>query len=260
MTSGDMVSKEIVKPLDLTKYLGRVRNRVDMVGIELEGGWTKFPKGERYDEDMSAFRRPNAQDIAECERLGITKYGELPSSPMYPIEIPKWMAKCYPQHVNHTCGMHIHMSFKSLKHYSRLMTEEYPITVRYYVGLWAKEIGLPKDHCIWERLIGGNEYCKTQFWPDLQIMSRKDHNRQRTGNRYTDINYCFRSHNTIECRLLPMMPDAEKGASGLKLIIDVTNACLAVLAEIERCEKLYKLDLHLEESTTDFVERDIVEL
>lgn len=250
----------VVKPLDLTTRLGKVRNRIDLVGIELEGGWRVFPKGERWEEDMSAFRKPSLEDIKECDRLGVTHYGELPSKTMYPLQILPWLKRCYPIHVNDTCGMHIHMSFKSLKHYSRLMVEEYPATVKYYVGLWAKEIGLPPEHCLWERINGKNEYCHDAFWPDLQIAARKDHDRKRKGNRYTDINYSYTSHKTIECRLLPMMQDAETGYSGLKLVMDVTNACLSALADIEKMAKVYKLDLSVKENAVDFMERDIVEL
>lgn len=251
---------EKVKPLDLSRKLGLVRSRVDLVGIELEGGWVRFPKGEKFEEDMSAFRKPSPEDVAECARLGITCYGELPSKPMYPIQMGEWLKKCYPQHINHTCGMHLHMSFKSLKHYSRLMVEEYPATVRYYVGLWAKENNIPDSHCLWERISGKNEYCHDAFWPDMQVTAKKDHDRKRVGNRYTDVNYAFSSHRTIECRMLPMMKDHVQAASALRVIVDVTNACLSALADREKSEKVYRLDFRVEEEIGDSVERDIVEL
>ena len=53
---------EGVKPLNIDRYLGRVRNRVRLVGLELEGAWTTWPKGERYEGDASVFR--NASEIA----------------------------------------------------------------------------------------------------------------------------------------------------------------------------------------------------
>lgn len=153
--------------------------------------------------------------------------GEIPSPIMPPSEMPTWMRRYYPQSVNETCGLHVHMSFENALLYQRLMVPAYQATILHYVTLWAKKEGLPRDHCIWPRLRGESVYCQHQFWPDQQVATRgKDHDQRRAGHRYTVINFCYSTTGTVECRLLPMMPDAEQGIRAVQTIFDVTNAFL----------------------------------
>lgn len=154
--------------------------------------------------------------------------GEIPSPPMAPSELGVWMRRYYPQSVNETCGMHVHMSFENALHYQRLMVPSYQATIVKYVNEWAKGEGFRKEHCLWPRLQGQSTYCQHKFWPDHQIKTRgKDFNHEREGHRYTVINYCYGTTGTIECRLLPMMADAEQGIRAIQRILDITNAFLA---------------------------------
>lgn len=261
---------DLKEPLNLDRVLGKTKNLIAMIGIELEGGWTSLPSGTQVIRDGSVrglrpppgvtpvevglggrgisramieqhaanIRRPNegpANVLLRAEReltaqlatQPIMQIGEIPSPVMPPSELEPWMRRYYPQSVNETCGMHMHMSFEKALLYQRLMVPAYPATIRAYVTLWAKEQKLPKDHPLWPRLKGDSVYCQHQFWPDHQVrMREKDHDQRREGHRYTDISYPYSRTGTIECRLLPMMETADLGISALKRVIDITNAFL----------------------------------
>lgn len=174
--------------------------------------------------------------------------GEYPSEPLEVTKFPTWMQAYYPSHVNATCGLHVHMSFKSAKDYQRLMIPEYQASIIAYVGLWAKGERLEKSHPIWDRLSGNSGYCVHEFWPDEQAMKvDKDHDRRRYGHRYTAINYPHLRNGTIECRLLPMMEKADQAVRAVQTVLNITNACLVAT---------YK-DRHLGKETSSIVAEDI---
>jgi hypothetical protein len=226
-------------PEKLRPYIGAVRNRVYRAGVELEGGWKDNPTwkglGVAVAHDGSVFK--NKEQGQQIRPTGIQLIGEVASAPLEPIAVPAWMRAMYPAKVDATCGLHVHMSFYSPRHYSQLM--DTPLLVeamKMYLAEWGKEEGLPKTHCLWERLKGKHEYCTDKFWPDLQATSGRDHDRERDGNRYTIINYGWLVNETIECRVLPMMDTADQGIRAVKKVLDITNAVLAATAERE--EKL----------------------
>lgn len=250
----------------------KLKERITMIGIELEGGWISLPPGARVIRDGSVRNLPNPtggpayevggrrvtamplRERARAERRigesteaamvrinteeqirGVQpvaapemQIGEIPSPPMPVSEMGVWMRRYYPQSVNETCGLHVHMSFENALHYQRLMVEAYQSTIVKYVTEWAKAESLRKDHCLWGRLRDESVYCQHKFWPDHQIKTRgKDHDQHKEGHRYTVINYCYGTTGTVECRLLPMMADAEQGVRAVQRILDITNAFLA---------------------------------
>lgn len=203
-----------------------VKNRIALVGVELEGGWTKLPEKVTLDSDGSVF------DHGRLAPAGVQlAIGELPSRPMPPASLAPWMRKWHPTHVDHTCGLHLHMSFNDIRYYEALKIPEYTETLAHYLELWAKEQGLPKEHEIYQRLAGKNQYCIKEFWADEQIRTdRKSYNRDRPGHRYTAVNYCYGQHGTIEYRALPMFPDPEQSIRAVRHVLDITNATLLTLA------------------------------
>jgi hypothetical protein len=166
--------------------------------------------------------------------MRVASIGELTSPPLEVEEVDTWMKKHYPQHVNETCGMHVHVSFKSALTYQRLMDPRYPATVLTYVGKWGKKAGLDPNHCLFDRIAGNSVFCKLQYTGDDQVMNfEKDHNRERKGNRYTVINYCWGRTSTLECRLLPAMPDVNIAIDAVKEFINITNSYLVATAKRE---------------------------
>lgn len=254
--------------LNLDKFINNAKDRIYRVGIELEGGWTDLPTGTRVDRDGSVhvdppktlrvthmeqwspqrieqrireFRQELRTTLAQAQRLvqqeitqqqGILpnwNVGEITSAPMEMASVGSWILKYHPQVVNVTCGLHVHMSFKDARFYSRLMdTTDYQDTILDYLKRWAEKEGLPKTHPIWPRLEGKNEYCQLVFFPDEQAQSvHKNYDRTHPGHRYTAINYCFEQHKTVECRVLPMMEKPEQSVSAVKTVVGITNAFLA---------------------------------
>ena len=210
------------KPLVIDAHLGKVKNRVALVGVELEGGWVELPPGvQQLEHDGSVF---NGRVPA-----GVKHIGELPIGPALPAGIGELMRINHPQKVNQTCGMHVHMSFDTLWYYHLLMVPEYPKTILHYLTLWAQEQKFKETHHIWGRLRGESRFCQDQFWPDAQASNkRKGHDQNVPGHRYTHVHYCGRQ-NTIEIRTLPMMDKIKVAIAAVQRVIDITNACLYVL-------------------------------
>lgn len=260
-------------PFLLNPILGKVENRIALVGIELEGGWSKLPEGveglvhdgsvridARGEEGIGAApelltatltpnQRRNQELEAAARRLARGRgdppppppaprrdilTGELPSHPLEVKDFPTWMRASYPTHVNATCGLHVHMSFKSALYYQLLMTPAYQATIIAYLTKWAREEGLVAKHPIWPRLAGKSEYAQHLFHADQQACTKqKDHDRKRPGHRYTAISYPYSQHGTVECRILPMMEDVRVGISAVQAVLDITNASLVAAAKHE---------------------------
>lgn len=145
------------------------------------------------------------------------------------------MKTFYPHLVDASCGMHVHMSFKTAFTYQRTMVPTFPATIVASVKSWATAEGLPKDHPLWPRLEGKSRYCQHTFDADNQVLNTtKDFVQDRKGHRYTVINYNYGRTNTIECRLLPMMQTVEQALRAVQTILDTTNNFLVATAEREK--------------------------
>ena len=269
------------KPLDLDKILGKTRNQIYRVGIELEGAWTNLPEGTlpthdgsvviqpppdpEFDKKYSAWslayrrHRDRGEYFAQPEPQRTFRTGEIPSPPIEVEKVAPWMKQFYPQYVNETCGLHVHMSFKTALQYQRLMTPAYPATIIEYFTAWAKNEKLKESHPLWERLSGKNRYCRHEFHADQQVTSKKDHSQTRPGHRYTVVNYCYSVYQgTMECRLLPMMDTPEQGIRAVQHVLDITNAFLVTYkAREERAAAKVEADKPVREhrETTIYPER-----
>ena len=219
-----------VAPIELLEHIRqKARNRVHRVGVELEGGWSKLPKGTHPVRDGSV-------EIAQTAEEPLV-LGEIVSPPLDLTAFPTWVKAFYPQKMNGTCGMHVHLSFRTALTYQRLMTPTYPATIVAYIRQWAETEKLGKKHPIWPRLRGESEFCQHVYQADAQSSTAgKDYDHHRTGHRYTVINYCYNRHSTVECRLLPMFDTPEQAVKAVREVIDITNAYL--LATGRREEKI----------------------
>ena len=216
-------------PLDLDKILkeGPPKNRIYLAGIELEGLWDDPLHKLDLVKDTSV-------TVPSDPGMKAPKTGELFCSPMIPSEALAWVKKFYPNKVDASCGMHVHVSFKNAYHYTILINKAYQDTVLHYFTRWAKDEGFPPGHHIWNRLNGKSVYCKNVFCPEVQLKEfRKRHNRDDKLSRYTVINYCFKTDDkgTLECRLLPMMETKQQAVRAIEHFFNITNACLIALAE-----------------------------
>ena len=212
-----------IKPINLENVKEPRINRILRVGVELEGGWDKRPGPHKIEHDGSVKGLVGV-------KLGV---GEIPSPPLEPEAIGAWIREYYPPHINETCGMHVHFSFKTPMAYQRLMVPEYDATVIDAFNKWATN-NLPIDHCIWTRLKGESPYCQHVFDADNQVLNNeKDRDQHRRGHRYTVINRCWSRIGTTECRLLPMMPTANLAVKAVEELMNITNKFFIATAKKE---------------------------
>lgn len=245
-----MSENQPVSFIDISSHLGKVRSRIDLIGVELEGGWTKLPKGTEALHPDGSVTFPEFPSNRTPEGK-VIHVGEAVSPPMPLSMLNAWITQHYPTFVNKTCGLHLHMSFKSPLVYQRLMDPTYQKTVLEFVRRWAEtkrargttEGTFPDTHPIYERLKGTSQYCQDKFWADQQAAQRsKSYQHNRDGNRYTVVNYCYGLHQTVEIRLLPMFATAEIGEEAIRLLIDITNAWLVVGRKIPKLDASWKLE------------------
>lgn len=184
-----------------------MKGRVKKIGIELEGGWSYRPQGLKADKSL--------------RRLSSPYIGEVASPPMEDLSsVLRWIDKFYPQEVNSSCGLHIHISLDNLN-YSRLMEYEFYSYFRENIQLWSRKAVRPSDLNFWNRLNGANYYCRDGFRPLEQVRERS-----KTPARYTALNYCYALHGTLECRLFPMFRDIETAKSAVRAFIDIVESYL----------------------------------
>lgn len=225
--------------LDLTDLLKRrPRNRIARIGVEIEGGWKVIPAGVELQRDGSVFK--NAGDEGGFRRRTNPEifFGELNTGIIEPGALKVGLKRLYPDMIDDSCGLHVHMSFPTLFIYNLLMSHaEYQESIIKYLWSWAEDEGLPKDHSLFSRLAGQSIYCQKKWWPDEQVVyAGKDHDQKRIGHRYTMIHFCWRGgrQRTVECRLLPMMLTPDQSSRAVQRILDITNASIVKLAKMHK--------------------------
>ena len=188
---------------------------IDKVGIELEGGWLAshaLPASARTVGDGS---------VHVLGQWG--HHGEVVSTPMASIEEAEaYMLAAYPDGHNASCGMRAHVSFKKMNDYSRLLTTEFWNYFTARMNEWGARTRLPQSPLFWSRLAGLNRYCEKAFRPDVQAQAR-----HKSGERYTQLNYCFKFHGTIECRLAPVFKQPRIAISFIKELCAIYESFLA---------------------------------
>lgn len=241
------------------ELINGVVNRIAKVGVELEGGWDRDP-GIAIEHDGSVrFEDPPPMVIRDDEgrerrvqQRGPRVTGEAVSEPMKVLEVPTFITRYFPQHVNATCGLHVHMSFHNHLNYARLMLPDFTPTMVEALVAWGQKVGLKKDHVFWQRLLAKDHpHCAHQYLGDRQVhITRKDyHSRGKDYSRYTALNYCRAQHSTIECRLLPMLPTADLSIEAVQCVLDTTNRFLARMRTRES-----KVPIHVMERAEVFQE------
>jgi hypothetical protein len=225
--------------------LNGIVNRIAFVGIELEGGWDAPVRGFDVIRDGSVvFERQRPRNIINPETgliVGLTTpppmpaygIGEIVSPKLTVDQITDFMMRAYPQHVNDTCGLHVHMSFHNKLNYSRLMRQDYMDFVIDELRAFGNRMNIPREHMFWNRLDPDHpwtrQHCAHQFLADKQVLvKRKDFQSRGTEHsRYTFINYCEAQHHTVECRGLPMFATMEEGLAAVMATLDATNRYLS---------------------------------
>jgi hypothetical protein len=196
-------------------------NRIDAIGLELEGGWAETSRARRLVKHDGSVRGIDGNHVA----------GEVNSPPLSDFAACEaWLRENYPQQVNESCGFHVHVSLKPL-HYSRIMNPGYePVFLEAMEDLYTRFRGEPAFAQFRERLDGQNQYCQKIFRPEDQLWRREPYG-DRVGAhalpRYSQLNYCWGRHGTMECRLFPCFPQVQHAIEACKSFIDSINNFLA---------------------------------
>lgn len=235
-------------------------NRINLVGIELEGGWDRAVDNHHVERDGSVvFEDPNNTEVLDRNgrRVIVPRpvpipfpahaIGEIVSRAMPVGSVEEWIRKAYPQHVNNTCGLHVHMSFHTKLNYSRLMLPDYMNMMVDELKRFADAEKLPTDHMLRNRLDPNHpwtlKHCAHTFLADRQVLVKgKDFNsRGKPHSRYTFINYPEMQHHTVECRGLSMFggqptkeADVEMAVRAVLTVINTTNRFLSKIRQREQ--------------------------
>lgn len=197
-------------------------NRIKAVGLELEGGWSPAALGAHSVKHDGSVR-------GLSDKFCI---GEVCSPPITDedAEFPKaeaWLREHYPQTVNDSCGLHVHVSLPNL-HYSRLMNEDFNnCFLNAMEDLWSRFRSEPAFDLFRSRLDGQNQYCQKIFRPEDQLWRREAYGDRGSLPRYSQLNYCYGRHGTMECRLFPCFPKVEHAVAAMKAFTGCINNFLA---------------------------------
>tara|TARA_R110002020_G_scaffold1019_6_gene5190 strand:+ start:2211 stop:3137 length:927 start_codon:yes stop_codon:yes gene_type:complete len=157
-----------------------------------------------YDCDLS---RCSCECECECTcNNSSTVDGEAVSPIMSVGEAVSWLKQIdsYVMNSNRSCGHHLHFGGFTPEEYSWLMEEEFNDFFLEGMRRWGKARHINEDSAFWNRLSGNNSFCKREFRPTVQ-RSMTD----KGSDRYTQLNFCWSLHKTLEVRLLPVFRKKE---------------------------------------------------
>lgn len=233
------------------------RNRITAVGLELEGGWESTPPGPVFQPPSEppalrpqrppvpphpdspvppSARRRGDLPVEIIKRDGSVQFGsasgfqtgEVVSPPIADIEEARnWLVNNHPHAVNNTCGFHIHLSLPAI-HYSRLMNPSFnDAFLSAMEDFWAAHRNAPGMDLFRARLDGQNRYCQKIFRPEDQLWRNEHYGPHETTPRYSQLNYCFGRHGTMECRLFPCFEKVRHNVAALDAFVTCVNRYLA---------------------------------
>ena len=160
---------------------------------------------------------PRECGCCSCEGDGENFDGELRSDPMHPSELYDWVITNYPVKVNRSCGAHLHVSFKSKRDYSYLMTPEFTDYIILNLKEWGHRLNI-KSEAFWERVSNDNTFCRVMYRGRQQVNQTEHYH----GDRYATINYCYAQHSTLEFRVPPAFHDPELTAKLYMFLLEIT--------------------------------------
>lgn len=200
------------------------------MGVELEGAWA--------DRNLTVAEVKGAEVRHDGSVLDLQgDKGEIVTRPHAILDnLCADVVKLYPPRINRTCGLHIHTSFNEmngrigLMDYSILADDEF---YNYFRARWERW-GQANDRAMgdqgkefWDRWYGravgrgGRNFCQNKrAWLTQLSDANAEH-------RYTALNFsAWHKYQTVEVRLLPMMPTAELAVSAIREMSDIYDTFL----------------------------------
>ena len=199
---------------------------IKKIGIELEGLWSYAPI-DAYEDSSVEFNIDDDDDsnyfIGECSFMS----DDL-------IELKNMIKDRYPEDVNSSCGMHCHLSFQNDIYYTlftRKRFYDYFLSKMHSFGVRNK---INEKSAFWRRLNGQNNFCYRSFIPSEQLKTD-------CNNRYTQLNFCYEEHRTIEVRLLPMFKKIQLAFLAVDELVNIFESWIDIhYDQIEQLRKPIK--------------------
>jgi hypothetical protein len=104
----------------------------------------------------------------------------------------------WPRH-NSTCGMHVHVSMDKVN-YLQFMDRQFYERFKLFLPSLEQGVSESTAYTMKSRREGNNTYCQKGWKADQQVGCC-----QKSESRYHILNFCWRIHQTMEIRVLPMM-------------------------------------------------------
>lgn len=208
--------------------LGALAERVDpidRVGVELEGNWTREDNGVPW---VSNNQGKLQADSSVSDLLDNGFSGEFVSPPLPPEKVRAWVLGCYPDAIDRSCGLHVHVSLKSKRDYEFLATPQYGRYLRFRLRGWG-HLHNVKNKAFWNRLEGGNVYCEKLCARKVEaelLIRRQIRAESKDAVRYRQINACYALHGTLEHRLLPMFNDPTVATGAIMELLSIVRKFL----------------------------------
>ena len=182
----------------------------------------------------------------ECD-CDCTKGGELASKPLDKTEIKDFIKDNYPDEVNSSCGLHVHLSFNDDKRDVHILaTKEFNDYFVKSMENWAIDRKLNNPSRFYHRLKGDQSYCKREFKGYSQLKNSDD--------RYTQINFCsYAKFNTVEFRLATMFDNNDISVEYVDKLHAIVNDYLS-----KNKPKVYEFNLKINKSTSIYLKLNMV--
>ena len=230
----------VSKPMDLGLNLKTVP-LIDKIGVEMEGYWRCHPSAIRNGTNEVTFHQDGSVHFANVGRRNVNNEcdccsgdcshdeedredgycncycdelraqssspycGEYVTHPIKYTEDLKELKKIvfdnYPTKVNNSCGGHFHISFKTPSFYGIAMDRRVWLGVKKELRKWAKTNLPTLAYDKLETRLKGVNYCKNSHLAENQVYASAD--------RYTQFNFAWQRHKTMEVRILPMFSKRE---------------------------------------------------
>jgi hypothetical protein len=193
---------------------------IDKIGIELEGGFhpdNGIMNTRVYgDGSVSGVQCWDDDGDSYPERC---VEGEVSTPPLKSWGRLEDFLDCnFPEHVNDTCGTHLHISTKTINEYNTILCRDFYDS---FVDMLNRYGDMHKHNVPDEwftRLEGGNTYCENEYCPTMQL--RED----KPSARYRFLNYCYSTHGTVEVRVLPAFDNSRDLLKAVKYIVPWVNS------------------------------------
>lgn len=193
---------------------------IDKLGVEIEGMWktqssmdTAIATARRV-TGSAGYRDGSVGYMDGSHRDARTYHSwEFQTRPGDVGSTLTQVKELFPEYVNVTCGMHVHMSFRDPLSATLLTSQKFFSFFENALVTFGALMAFPASHPYWERIEGRNQYCrKNTIDPvERQWFAHND--------RYRQVNFTsWGEHRTVEFRVLPLFHSLNQSLEAIKFL------------------------------------------